>query len=161
MENGLEIDAHRAVIRVGFHNVSHEIPPFPVDGRIGSLCPALFVFDINIAELGQCFSVQKDRIILSAVFMDHILHFRPELIMAFFVFCFLSFIKFHFKSFDHRKTLPVFLVLHGMIRKKVLYSHYKALRFQLQFLFQMKYSIVCSLVSAVLSLNNSTASLSS
>ena len=54
-----------------------------------------------------------------------------------------------------------FLFFHGMIRKIVLYCHYKILRFQLQFLFQMKYSIVCSLVSAVLSLNNSTASLSS
>ena len=53
------------------------------------------------------------------------------------------------------------LFFHGMIRKIVLYCHYKILRFQLQFLFQMKYSIVCSLVSAVLSLNNSTASLSS
>ena len=53
------------------------------------------------------------------------------------------------------------LFFHGMIRKIVLYCHYKTLCFQLQFLFQMKYSIVCSLVSAVLSLNNSTASLSS
>ena len=35
MENGLEIDAHRAVIRVGFHNVSHEIPPFPVRADYG------------------------------------------------------------------------------------------------------------------------------
>ena len=110
MENLFEIDAHGAVVRVGFHNICHEIPPFPVDGGVSSFGPALLILDLDVAEKSQRFFVQKDGVILSAIFMDHVLHLRPELIVTLLVLGLLALIQFHFKSFNHCKTLLEHLI---------------------------------------------------
>ena len=44
----------------------------------------------------------KNGVILSTMFMNHVLHLRPQLIVSLFILCFLSGIQLHFKTFDHR-----------------------------------------------------------
>lgn len=53
VEQRFQIHWHRAVIRIRFHDICHEIPPFPVDRGICTFCPKLFIFNFNITKEGQ------------------------------------------------------------------------------------------------------------
>jgi hypothetical protein len=39
-----------AVIRIGFHNVCHVVPPFPVDHGIRALRPFLWIINLDITK---------------------------------------------------------------------------------------------------------------
>src|SRR5699024_7465461 len=70
-------------------------------GGVRAFCPELFIRNLDVAEQGQRLPVQENGIVLSAMLMNHILHFRPEQVMASFILLLLPLIKFHFKSLDH------------------------------------------------------------
>ena len=108
MKNRMKILAYRTVIWISFHNICHEIPPFAVYLSICTLTPFFFIFYFYIAKQCECFLIQKNGMIFSAIFMYHIFHFRSEQIMTSLVFLFLSFIQFHCKCFDHIRTSCIF-----------------------------------------------------
>ena len=82
MEYILQINANGAVIRIGIHDICHEVPPLTVDGCIGTLSPQFGIINLDIAKQSQGFLIQKDGVVLTAVLMDHILHLRPQQVMA-------------------------------------------------------------------------------
>ena len=101
MEHSLQVDAHRAVVRVGLHDVRHEVPPFAVDGGVRPFGPQLLVLDLYVAKEGQGLPVQKNGIVLPAVLMDHVLHLGPQFIVPLLILSLLAGIQLHFESFDH------------------------------------------------------------
>ena len=101
VEDVLQVDGNRAVVGVGLHDVSHEIPPFAVDGGVGALCPQFGILDLNVAEEDVGFPLQEDGVILSTVVVDHILHFGLQLIVALFVLGLHAGVQLHLKALDH------------------------------------------------------------
>ena len=67
MEHVLQVDAHRAVVRIGLHDVSHIIPPFPVDGSVRSFGPKLFILNLDVAKQGQRLLIQKNGIVFKTL----------------------------------------------------------------------------------------------
>ena len=72
MERARQVDAYRRVVGVGLHDAGHEVPPLPVDGRIGAGGPPLGVVDLDVAEQRQRVRVQRDGVVAAAVGVDQI-----------------------------------------------------------------------------------------
>lgn len=53
MKYFMQVHGHRAVVRIRFHDVRHEIPPFAVDRRICALVPLRRIFYFNISVQDQ------------------------------------------------------------------------------------------------------------
>ena len=70
MEYIVKVDGDRTVIRIGLHDVGHKVPPLPINGSVSSCAPLLFILNFDISKKRQCFAVQENRVILSAMFLN-------------------------------------------------------------------------------------------
>lgn len=69
MEHRVQIDCNRAVVRIGFHDISHEIPPFAVDLGICTLCPQLLIFYFYVSIENKSLWVKINTIVVSSMLM--------------------------------------------------------------------------------------------
>ena len=117
MKNRMKILAYRTVIRISFHNICHEIPPFTVYLCICTLTPFFFIFYFYISKQCECFFIQKNGIIFSAIFMYHIFHFRPEQIMTSLVFLWLPSGKSLHQSLQKARRMYALKLPQGMAQQ--------------------------------------------
>ena len=100
-----QVDGNGRVVLVGLHDVGHEVPPLPVDGRIGAGGPPLGVVDLDVAEQRQRVRVQRDGVVAAAVGVDHVDHLGPQLVVPPLVLLFHAGVQLHLERLDHRLLL--------------------------------------------------------
>ena len=95
MKDGREVDRHGTVVGVDIHDVGHEVPPLAADRRFGRGHPFRLVLDLDVAVENERLAVEEDRVVVSAAGLDHLLHLRPERVVALLVFLLHARMKLH------------------------------------------------------------------
>lgn len=108
MKERSEFFRYRALVRIGLHNICHEVPPLTVDRGICPLTPEFLILNLNIAKEGQGLRIKKNRVVLTPVLMNHVNHLWPKFPVTALILPLLPGEQFHLKSLDHLvHTLPL------------------------------------------------------
>ena len=89
------------------HDIAHVLPPSLTDFRRGDGRPLFLAFDFGVAEELARLGMQEDRVVRNAVVFEDLLEFRPDRIVALFVFLLGAGVDRHEERFaDFHQRLP-------------------------------------------------------
>jgi len=103
MEDLSKRTLNRAVVGVGGHKVFHIGPPLSADIRLSNGIPAGLIFQFDIAEQLTTLLVQKNGVGFYAVCQKGLFKLRPDRIMPFFIFSFITGVNLHDKGLANHK----------------------------------------------------------